>query len=365
MIPAAASYPKPTLSEKLDLLPALGSLLFSTFSALLTGLRRGPDDESSLYLHVVYAAVRKLVTRLSTPQQQWVFPTTDAGYRQQVLSFNMAQHTVDLSHGAKGHWIGDADARHVLIWYHGGGFNLPALRGHLVYFMRLIQNRPNKDLAVFFLTYTLAPTGQYPTQLRQAVEALRYIVAETRRRPSNVVIGGDSAGGNLVAGVLSHLTHPHGEIDALPLSESLRAAVLMAPWTALDKNEVKLSAYNGADILTVPALHYWAANYMGGRDPDYYTDASTAPAEWFKGLPVRKMLVLAGQNEILLPSIDAFVRNLEAGYGPVEFYVAEKESHVAPFVNLHFHHRAPTGQGKKLQSWLEEVIAPRNETAHL
>lgn len=27
--------------------------------------------------------------------------------------------TVDLEHGAKGHWIGDKNALNVLIWYHG------------------------------------------------------------------------------------------------------------------------------------------------------------------------------------------------------------------------------------------------------
>lgn len=85
----------------------------------------------------------------------------------------------------------------------------------------------------------------------------------------------------------------------------------MAPWTALDKNEVKLSSYDGADIITGTALNTWAANYMGGQKPDYYTDASSAPADWFKGLPVGKILVLAGQNETLLPSINEFVKNLE------------------------------------------------------
>lgn len=63
-------YPKPSLGQKLDLLPALGSLVFATVAALATSFRRGPNDEPSLYLHVVYAAVRKLVVRLSAPQLQ-------------------------------------------------------------------------------------------------------------------------------------------------------------------------------------------------------------------------------------------------------------------------------------------------------
>ncbi|OAQ62667.1 lipase/thioesterase family protein [Pochonia chlamydosporia 170] len=354
-------YPKPSLGQKLDLLPALGSLVFATFAALATSFRRGPNDEPSLYLHVVYAAVRKLVVRLSAPQLQWVFAHTPTVYKQQAKSYKMDQRTIELNHGGKGHWIGNPDAEHVLIWYHGGGFTLPALEGHLKYFLKLVKSRPSKDLAVFFLSYTLAPTGKYPTQLTQAVEALRYIVTQTQRKPSQVIIGGDSAGGNLVSGVLAHLTHRHHAIEELTLSEPLRAAVLMAPWTALDKNEVKLSSYDGADIITGTALNTWAANYMGGQKPDYYTDASSAPADWFKGLPVSKILVLAGQNETLLPSINEFVKNLEAGYGPVEFYVAEREAHIAPFVNLVFYYGAPTGQGNKLRVWLEDVVAARDE----
>ncbi|KID70553.1 lipase/thioesterase family protein, partial [Metarhizium hybridum] len=289
MAPSAAATP--TLREKLDLLPALGSLVFTTLSALLTGWRRGPNDEPSLYLHVVYAAVRKLIVRLSSPQQQWVFPSTDAVYKQQAASFKLAPHIVELRHGAKGLWIGDPDAGAVLVWYHG----------------------------------------------------------------------------NLVAAVLAHLAHRHPEIDALPLPGPLAAAVMMAPWTALDggTTNARLAGYNGADILDRRALEYWAGKYMGDRAPDYYTDASSAPAEWFRGLPVGRILVLAGGNEILLPSIDAFVKTLEAGYGPVEFYVAEREAHIAPFVNLNFHSSAPTGQGDKLQSWLDEVVASRGETAHL
>ena len=59
-------------------------------------------------------------------------------------------------------------------------------------------NAAGKDIAIFFLSYTLTPHAVYPTQLKQAVEALRYIIEEVGRSPSNVFIGGDSAGGNHV-----------------------------------------------------------------------------------------------------------------------------------------------------------------------
>ncbi|KAG5957553.1 hypothetical protein E4U58_005860 [Claviceps cyperi] len=55
----------------LDLFAALGAVLLTAVSALLTGLPgRGPDDEPSLYLHVCYAATRKLLARCSAEQLQ-------------------------------------------------------------------------------------------------------------------------------------------------------------------------------------------------------------------------------------------------------------------------------------------------------
>ncbi|KAG5945424.1 hypothetical protein E4U53_006709 [Claviceps sorghi] len=231
--------------------------------------------------------------------------------------------------------------------------------GHFKFMMRFIKSRPSTrpSLAIFFPEYTLAPAARYPTQLTQAVEALRYLIATTRRSPSSIILGGDSAGGNLVAGVLAHLTHRHEAIDELVLTEPLAGAVMMAPWTAPNKPDARLAGYGGRDILSKAALDGWARNYMGAAAGDDYTDPCHAPAEWFRGLPVKRILVTAGQHEYFLPSIDAFVKTLQAGYGPLEFYVAEKEVHDAPFVNLLCYHNAPTGQGTKLVDWIEDVIA--------
>lgn len=179
--------------------------------------------------------------------------------------------------------------------------------------MRLIKSRRDTkpSLSIFFLEYTLAPTAKYPTQLTQAVEALRHLITTAKRSPSQIIIGGDSAGGNLVCGVLSHLAHRHEAIEELTLGEPLSAAVMMAPWTALNNPDAGLAGYEGGDVLTKRSLEKWVGNYMGDATPDYYTDASRAPAQWFRGLPVKKILVMAGQHEYLLPEINTFVKTLE------------------------------------------------------
>lgn len=159
---------------------------------------------------------------------------------------------------------------------------------------------------MFAVAYTLAPNAQYPTQLIQSVEGLRYILTETYRTPANILLGGDSAGGNLAVGVLSHLSSPHEAIAKLDVQEPLAGTVLIAPWTSLEvSTDTKMNCLG--DVITPDVAKPWSQAYLGRAKHDYYTDASTAPSSWFKNLKNQQILVLAGQNEIMLPSIRHFV----------------------------------------------------------
>lgn len=50
---------------------------------------------------------------------RWALPGTDEVYEQYVRSKGIKPQSVNLMHGAKGHWVGDPNAENVLIWYHG------------------------------------------------------------------------------------------------------------------------------------------------------------------------------------------------------------------------------------------------------
>ena len=173
----------------------------------------------------------------------------------------------------------------------------------------------NKDLAVFVLTYTLAPHAQYPTQLIQAVEGLRSLLTHSHRSPGQLLLGDDSAGGNLAIGVLFHLVHPHPSITKLDVQEPFGGGSLIAPWTSPNGPPPCDTDCRG-DILTPHVTAPWSKAYMGNSKRDYYTDASTAPSDWFREIPVKKILILAGQNEILLPDIKKFVEKLEVRQSP-------------------------------------------------
>lgn len=46
-------------------------------------------------------------------------PTTNKIYDQYVRKSRLSPDTVNLGHGALGHWVGDKNAENVLVWYHG------------------------------------------------------------------------------------------------------------------------------------------------------------------------------------------------------------------------------------------------------
>ncbi|KXG51707.1 Alpha/beta hydrolase fold-3 [Penicillium griseofulvum] len=348
---------KLSLKEKLDIFPAVGSIFLTCIYALLTGFRRTERQAKTLSLHLGYALFRKASARLTATQMQYILPSDLKIYERYSKSTGKVPESVQLGDGALGHWVGDKNADNVIIWYHGGGFGLPANMGYFKFYAQLVRDlkASGKSVAVFSLTYTLAPIAVYPTQLRQAVNCLRYILS-SNRDPSTVFLGGDSAGGNLVGGVLSHLAHPHPEIDALPLHSNLGGAVMIAPWTLLDKKFPGIKVYDGGDIITQAVAEPWSTAYIGPGKRDYYTDLSTAPTDWFTTFPVNTVLIAGGGNEILLPLIQDFAGKFKEGFENVELFVAPGECHVAPVYHLELMNNTKTEQGKKIEAFLAKLM---------
>ncbi|KAF1729668.1 Steryl acetyl hydrolase 1 [Beauveria bassiana] len=356
--PVKIETKKLSLFGYLDMIPGLAAIVATAVASLITGLFRSEQDSKTYYLHVANTTLRKATHRLNPLQLQLVSPNTDIIYNQYARARNFQPDTVALAHGAQGHWVGNKNATNVFIWYHGGGFCLPANIGYFKFFERLLKeiNAAGGDLCVFAVTYTLAPHGRYPVQLTQSVEALRHVLEHTGRSPGNVLLGGDSAGGNLVFGVLSHLAHPHPSITPLHVSKPLAGAAAIAPWVSLHPDLSEQVIYDGGDIVTTFVGESWSREFMGDAKPDYYTDAFDAPSSWFETFSVDKMLMLGGENEILMPMIELFYETVKAGHPNVELFKGKRESHVAPIYNIYVGDNTETEQGKKLKTWLIELL---------
>lgn len=143
-----------------------------------------------------------------------------------------------------------------------------------------------------------------------------------------IILSGDSAGGNLLLALLSHLIHPHPEVPPifLPPDSSFRGAALLSPWVTFDTESSDSMRRNRAkDVLHIPSLETWSAQFTGSAPPDNYLDPLRAPAEWWVGLPIRHILLVSGADEIFVDDIDVFARKLSVWL--ILFLIAVTLSH--------------------------------------
>ncbi|CRL22773.1 unnamed protein product [Penicillium camemberti] len=322
--------------EKADIPFVHLSMYASMVYAAITGVFRGKASPKRYDHHILAAVIRKIVDRRSTRQTQYLVPPTSATYETIMKKRGLQPETVALPHDTEGHWIGNKNAKNVIVYYHGGGFAMPAIPAYFDFWLEMLKalNETGHDLAVFFPRYTLTPHATHPTQLRQAVEALRYILNETGRSPANVIIGGDSAGGNLTAATLLHLSHPHAEIEPLTLSAPLAGAFTYAPWINFSTEWPSMKDNQWKDIITPGVLTRWSDSYRGDRPADNWNEPFNAPAEWWRDAKTERILVLAGGDEILLSPIQEFVKKIKSVFGEIAFVVGADEVHDAPFYTM-------------------------------
>jgi len=82
-----------------------------------------------------------------------------------------------------------------------------------------------------------------------------------------MISAGDLAGENLVLGVISHILHPHPEINPLSLSSLLKVAVIFSHWVNL---EMKVSSNRLQDPVSPETTRGWTQDYLGTVPLDNY-----------------------------------------------------------------------------------------------
>lgn len=263
----------------------------------------------------------------------------------EVIKTYCTQHSLKhvvypLPKGAKLHWVGTQPSNgcKVFLYFHGGGYNIAINPGHLSFSLKCAANA---KASLALLEYTLAPAKHYPTQLLQAIEALRKVLTITP--PSRITIGGDSAGGHLSMGLLSHLMHPARDIEPITLSEKLAGICLICPFLSFDF-EKKSYVYNaGRDYLQLAHMEEFNGNFRpeGFSDVDAIKDPALSPLDapkgWWKRAPVERILLTAGVWEVFLDDIVAFSGRLKEEAEPgtkVDFVIGAKEVHAACIVDI-------------------------------
>lgn len=204
-------------------------------------------------------------------------------------------------------WLGNPAAEKLIIYFPGGGYCLPALPGHFSFLEALSTDleQHGKSVGVLLLAYELAPQARWPRQLQQAVIILRYAIQTLGKRPSDIILQGDSAGAHLALALLSHLAHPHPQeiVPRFSVDEPLRGTVLLSPWVDFRTDHPSSSENAGRDVISARALNSWARIFLGQTVEDEYNCPAKAPAGWWRDLPVSRIFVGAGGDEVLLDPI--------------------------------------------------------------
>jgi acetyl esterase/lipase len=218
---------------------------------------------------------------LTSPQLQYINPSTVQAYKQWIKTaqagaergenqFKMQQLTenIETLQAPSAHimWLGNpSTAKKVVLFLHGGGYKAPLCAGHLEWCLQAyLLARPDMDVAVALLHYSLAPAA-YPTQLAEASAALAHLLARGFT-PRDMVVGGDSAGGNLAAALLSHVRRPHPRVDPVPVAEPLRGAFLVSPWVSARTDSSSFRRNEGIDMLSARICANAAAELFHGAE---------------------------------------------------------------------------------------------------
>ncbi|SEQ82974.1 Acetyl esterase/lipase [Solimonas aquatica] len=175
----------------------------------------------------------------------------------------------------------------VLLWLHGGAFLLPAApSAHLATLSRLCQRL---GVACFVPDYRLAPHARFPAGLDDCERAYRLLL-ELGYAPGRIVLGGDSAGGNLLFGLLQRI-----RAAGLPMPA---AAVALSPAAELSRAHAPPSRLRNRKrdaLLSVKDLSAIRESYVGAADA---SDPQVSPVYAdFQGFP--PLLLLASDAEIL------------------------------------------------------------------
>ena len=136
---------------------------------------------------------------------------------------------------------------------------------------------------------------------------MQYVIDGTNRSLSDVILAGDSAGGQLCLALLSHISHPCPDVPELEATGKLKALVVIGPWVSfrIDWPSNYYNAYK--DIISSEVARRWAMAYLGGRKSNNYIGPVEAPATWWKDARVQQLLCVAGTDELLIDPITEWV----------------------------------------------------------
>jgi len=170
----------------------------------------------------------------------------------------------------------------VLLYLHGGGFVLGLTPPHLQMVSHLAEKM---DIRILMVDYRLAPEYPFPAALDDCVTVYRWLLKQGISA-QNIVVAGDSAGGNLT---ITSLMNLRDDGESLPA-----AAACLSPATDLTNKDNQHQEFEDP-LLPPKATRFYSKSYVGHHDAH---DPLISPVFGdLRGLP--PLLVHVGEDETL------------------------------------------------------------------
>jgi acetyl esterase len=190
----------------------------------------------------------------------------------------------------------------VVVWLHGGGWVLGSIETHDNVCRFLCTQGP---LLVVSVDYRLAPEARAPAQQADTMAALDWAAANIDAHggdPARLIVGGDSAGGNLAA---------LAALEARTRGPRLAGQLLVYPVTDYPADAHASYAENADFGLTREAMEWFWAHWLAdGAGPD----AVTAPLRAADLSGVAPAHVITASHDVLRDEGKAYAGRLaEAG----------------------------------------------------
>jgi acetyl esterase len=191
-----------------------------------------------------------------------------------------------------------------LVFFHGGGWVIGDLDSHDVVCRKLADEG---ELMVVSVDYRLAPEHKFPAAVDDAIAATKWIAENSRQLridASRLMVGGDSAGGNLAAVVAISARDGNGP--------DIAGQVLIYPAIDFAMTHPSHREPETSILLTHSVIRWFRDHYLNGAADVHDWRASPARATTLIGLP--PAYVLTAGADPLRDEGDEYARRLkEAG----------------------------------------------------
>jgi acetyl esterase/lipase len=213
----------------------------------------------------------------------------------------------------------------LVVWIHGGGWEAGSKEG-----CPIRSLLAGMGYAVASINYRLSRDALFPAQIEDCKAAIRWLRANAKKYDldaDHVGVGGDSAGGHLVAllGVTGGVKELEGGEGNLDQSSRVQAVV---DW------------YGPTDFATIgPGLsnpHSPVSKLIGGPPPENKEKAARASPITYVGKDAAPMLIMHGDKDNLVPisQSEELAAALKKAGVEVTFQVVKGNGHGGPdFLN--------------------------------